>query len=142
MTTDFYNRNMFYGADSRTLRAAAILRKNMTKAELILWKKLKERKTFKTKFRRQHPVDIFIVDFYCHEYKLAIEIDGEIHNNEESNEYDLSRTAELKKFGIRVIRFSNDEVIYRIDHVISQILEMITELIPLQGGRGAKNKDM
>jgi very-short-patch-repair endonuclease len=131
MKTDFYNRNMFYGADAITLRAAGILRKNMTLAELILWKKLKDKKIFKSKFRRQHPVDIFIVDFYCHEYKLAIEIDGEIHNNEETKEYDLGRTAELKNYGISVLRFTNDQVIYNLDYVVTRILEVLTKLTPL-----------
>jgi len=59
---------MFYGANSGTLRAAAILRESMTLSERALWKKLKDRKIFKAKFRRQHPVAIFIVDFYCHEH--------------------------------------------------------------------------
>ncbi|HUX58726.1 MAG TPA: endonuclease domain-containing protein [Bacteroidales bacterium] len=122
---------MFYGADSTTLRAAAILRRNMTLSEFLLWKKLKDRKIFNTKFRRQHPVDIFIVDFYCHEYKLVIEIDGEIHNNKEVHEYDLNRSAELNKFGIRVIRFSNDQIIYKIDQVLTAINEVISELTPL-----------
>ena len=60
---------MFYGANAETFRAAGILRKNMTLAEIILWKKLKDKKLFSIKFRKQHPVGIFIVDFYCHEYK-------------------------------------------------------------------------
>ena len=117
MTTAFYNKNMFFGASAGTLRAAAILRKNMTKAELILWKKLKSKEIFNTKFRRQHPIDIFIVDFYCHEYKLVIEIDGEIHKDIESNENDLNRTAEFYRFGLRVIRFTNEEVISNISQV-------------------------
>jgi very-short-patch-repair endonuclease len=129
--TDFYNINMFYGANTGTLRAAAILRKNMTLPELILWKKLKDRKIFGTKFRRQHPVDIFIVDFYCHEYQLAIEIDGEIHNNHGVYEYDLGSTADLEKFGIKVIRFTNHQVINNIDLVTTKILKTLTELIPL-----------
>jgi very-short-patch-repair endonuclease len=123
--------NMYYGADSKTLRAAAILRKNMTLAELILWKRLKDRKMFNTKFRKQHPVYIFIVDFYCHEYKLVIEVDGGIHNNNELNEYDLSRTDELNRFGIKVIRFTNDQIVYNIDSVVNKILQTITELAPL-----------
>jgi very-short-patch-repair endonuclease len=131
MNTDFYNRNMFYGAGFDTLSAAAILRKNMTLSERILWKRLKDRNIFKTKFRRQHPVDIFIVDFYCHEYKLAIEIDGEPHNIEEAREYDLNRTSELERFGIKVIRFSNNQVINNIDIVIMKIQEILTELTPL-----------
>ena len=131
METDFYNKNMFYGANSRTLRAAGILRKNMTKAELILWKKLKDRGSFCSKFRRQHPVNIFIVDFYCHEYKLVIEIDGEIHNSKERSEYDLGRTAELEKFGLHVIRFTNMEIISNIDWVMIQIHNILQELAPL-----------
>jgi very-short-patch-repair endonuclease len=131
MKTDLSRINMFYGADSKTLRTAAILRRSMTLAELILWEKLKNKNIFKTKFRRQHPVDIFIVDFYCNEHKLVTEVDGEIHNNKELKEYDSGRTAELNKFGLRVIRFTNDQVLYNIDSVISKIQEVITEQTPL-----------
>ena len=131
MGTDFYNRNMFYGADSKTIRAAAMLRKNMTLAELILWKKLKDREVFHAKLRRQHPIDIFIVDFYCHECKLVIEVDGEIHYDKETIEYDLGRTAELNKHGLKVIRFTNEQVISNIDLVIIQIQSVLRVLAPL-----------
>ena len=123
--------NMFYGAEPSILRAAAILRKNMTLAEKILWKKLRDRKIFDVKFRKQHPVWIFIVDFYCHEYKLVIEIDGEIHNEEELIEHDLNRTAELNKFGLKVLRFTNDQILFNIDSVITEIHKNITEFTPL-----------
>src|SRR5665647_1400166 len=106
MKTNFYKISMFYGANSTVLRTAAILRKNMTLSEILLWNKLKDRKVFSIKFRKQHPIGIFIVDFYCHEYKLVIEVDGEVHYNEEVNEYDLGRTGELNNFGIRVIRLN------------------------------------
>ncbi len=122
---------MFYGAEPSILRAAAILRKNMTLAEKILWKKLRDRKIFDVKFRKQHPVWIFIVDFYCHEYKLVIEVDGDIHDEDEVNEYDLGRTAELNKFGLEVIRFTNDQILYDIDSVVSAIHKKITEFTPL-----------
>jgi very-short-patch-repair endonuclease len=131
MKTNFLKINMFYGANSITIRTAAILRKNMTLSEILLWKKLRDRKIFNTKFRKQHPIGMFIVDFYCHEYKLVIEVDGEVHNDKESGEYDLGRSAELNKFGIKVIRFTNDDVIYNIDSVITRILGVITELTPL-----------
>jgi len=124
-------KSMFYGADSKTFEAATILRKNMTLAELVLWKKLKDKTLFKDKFRRQHPVNLFIVDFYCHKYKLAIEIDGEIHKTDGMKEYDLNRSSELDKFGVTVIRFSNDEVIFNIASVITTIQKIITELAPL-----------
>jgi len=122
---------MFYGAGSKTFETAKILRKNMTLPELILWKRLKDKDLFKVKFRRQHPIDIFIVDFYCHECKLVIELDGEIHQENEKKEYDNGRTAELERFGIKVIRFSNYEILYNIDSVVTRIHKIITELTPL-----------
>jgi very-short-patch-repair endonuclease len=122
---------MFYGAEPNTLRTAAILRKNMTLAEKILWKKLKNRNIFNVKFRKQHPVWIFVVDFYCHEYKLVIEVDGEIHNEEEFKEHDLNRTAELNKFGLKVLRFTNDQILFNIDSIITEIHKNITEFTPL-----------
>lgn len=125
------NKPMFYGADPETFEAASILRRNMTLPERILWKKLRNRKLFKVKFRRQHPIDIFIVDFYCHELKLVIELDGEVHFNPESVEYDLGRSAELEKNGIKVLRFSNDQIYSDIDSVINEIQKKIIEYTPL-----------
>jgi very-short-patch-repair endonuclease len=124
METRIDNRSMFYGADSKTFGLARRMRREMTLAEMMIWKKLRDRNLFNTKFRRQHPVNIFIVDFYCHEYKLAIEIDGEVHQIEEIHEYDLNRSAELEKFGINVIRFTNDQVLNNIDIVILKIQEL------------------
>jgi very-short-patch-repair endonuclease len=122
---------MFYGASPVIIRAASILRKNTTLPEKILWKKLRDRKLFKVKFRRQHPVDIFIVDFYCHEIRLVIEIDGEIHETDEVKEYDSSRQASLEQHGLTVIRFSNHEVKFNLETVIKSIMEKVTELTPL-----------
>ena len=131
MKTIISRISMYYGADSDTLRAAHILRRSMTKAEAVLWKKLKDRKLFPTKFRRQHPIIIFIVDFYCHEYRLVIEVDGDIHNDEIANQYDLGRTEVLNKFGLKVIRFTNDQILYSTDTVITKIHHVITERTPL-----------
>lgn len=83
MRSRVIERNMFYGASRNIFEKASELRNNMTEAENLLWVELKNRKIFKVKFRRQHPIDIFIVDFYCHEFKLVIEIDGEIHLEKE-----------------------------------------------------------
>jgi very-short-patch-repair endonuclease len=99
--------------------------------EILLWKRLRNREIFKTKFRKQHYIEMFIVDISCHEFKLEIEVDGEVHYNEELNEYDSNRTAELNKFELKVIRFTNNEVIYNIDSVITRLLGVITKLIPL-----------
>ena len=74
-------RHMFFGAKKNIFLKAVELRNNMTMAESVLWEELRNRKNFRYKWRRQHPVDIFIVDFYCHRYKLVIEVDGEIHQN-------------------------------------------------------------
>ena len=122
---------MFYGANSDTIRVAAMLRRDMTLAERLLWEKLKDRKIFKTKFRRQHPIFIFIVDFYCHEYKLVVEVDGEIHLNKERHEYDLGRSAVLNGFEITVIRFTNGQVLNSIDFVVDKILDKLKVLTPL-----------
>ena len=86
MKSRVIERNMFYAASRNTFEMAHALRKNMTDAEKILWKRLKDKRIFKVKFRRQHPVDIFVLDFYCHELKLAIEVDGEIHLSTEARE--------------------------------------------------------
>ena len=122
---------MYYGADSETLRAAHILRRSMTKAEAVLWKKLRDRNVISIKFRRQHPVYNFIVDFYYHEYKLVIEVDGEIHNDEIASRYDLGRTEVLNNFGLKVIRFTNNQILYSLDSVIEKIQREITERTPL-----------
>ena len=91
----------------------------MTPVEKRLWFKLRNRKVANCKFRRQHPIDIFIADFYCHEKKLVVEIDGEIHNSQK--EYDLGRTAEMENYGIKVLRFTNNEV----ENDISKVIEKI-----------------
>ena len=72
------------------------LRKKQTEAEVLLWSKLKSRKCGGYKFRRQHPIRQYIADFYCHEQRLVIEVDGKIHLSKDQREKDLNRTAELE----------------------------------------------
>jgi very-short-patch-repair endonuclease len=127
MRSRVIERNMFYGANQSIFEKAHMLRKNMTPAERVMWDELKNRRTFKIRFRRQHPVDIFIVDFYCHEIKLAIEIDGEVHLQENVFEYDDGRTHDLEKYGIKVLRFTNVEVVNHRGRVIKMILKAITD---------------
>ena len=129
-------RTMFYGASPNTFDKARLLRNNMTEAEKIVWDKLKNRKVFNARFRRQHPIRSFIVDFYCHEYKLAIEIDGEIHLKTEVNEYDDGRSHDIEKFGIKILRFTNNEVFTNLNKIIEEILENIAVFEPPLGGRG------
>jgi very-short-patch-repair endonuclease len=95
----------------------------MTKAEAILWEHLRNSKLKGLKFRRQHPLDIFIADFYCHQKKLIIELDGGIHNIQEQKEYDEGRTFELEEKGFKILRFKNEEVINDIGSVLERILE-------------------
>lgn len=123
--------SMHYGANPATMRAAARLRKKLTLAEYLLWKKLSDKKLFSVKFRKQHPINIFIVDFYCHECKLVVEVDGEYHDEDDQVEYDLGRTSDLNNFGLKVIRFTNFEIINEIDQVIQKIHNAITEDTPL-----------
>jgi very-short-patch-repair endonuclease len=134
-------RTMFYGASRNTFDKARLLRNYMTEAEKIVWDKLKNRKVFRARFRRQHPIGIFIVDFYCHEYKLAIEIDGEIHLKNEVIEYDDGRTHDIEKLGIKILRFTNNEVFIDLKKVIEEILKTIAALEPPLGGRGQNNKE-
>ena len=119
------DKTMYYGAKPDTLEAARILRKSMTRTEKLLWDKLKGKQICRLRFRRQHPIDFFIADFYCHQIRLVVEIDGEIHNQQE--EYDDGRSAEMEKFDIKVIRFKNWEVENDIENVIIKIKNIVNE---------------
>jgi very-short-patch-repair endonuclease len=122
MTTD-----MHYGASKTIFQYAESLRKNMTMAEKIIWERLCKNQ-HGVRIRRQHPVWKYIADYYCHNLKLIIEIDGGIHLSKENKEYDIGREITLNQFGIEIIRFTNDQVINEIEHVIEVIDEKITEL--------------
>ena len=139
---DTFEYDFYYRAFAETKARAAELRKNMTTAEKVLWRQLRNRKVEGLKFRRQHPVDIFILDFYCHERKLAIEVDGEIHNQEDQREWDENRTFELNEFGIQILRFSNDEVISHTERVVDSINEFLQlckpHPQPFSGGEGSR----
>ena len=112
-------KSMYYGAKPFTIAAAKILRDNMTTCEKLLWERVKQKQICGLRFRRQHPIDFFIADFYCHEAKLVIELDGEIHNQQ--REYDDGRSAEMEKYSIKVIMFNNSEIENNIEEVIKKI---------------------
>ncbi|MBN2774888.1 MAG: endonuclease domain-containing protein [Prolixibacteraceae bacterium] len=120
------DKNMYYGATAITLKKAKKLRLNMTNAEKLLWEKLNRKQLLELRFRRQHPINIYIVDFYCHEYKLVVELDGGIHKSQK--DYDKSRSEDLGMFGLKVIRFKNSEVENDIDEVILKIKNSILNL--------------
>lgn len=102
------------------------LRNNPTKAEQFLWNFLKGKQLKNTKFRRQHSIGNFIIDFYCAEMKLAIEIDGDIHEKAEIKQNDKEKTETLNFYHIRILRFTNKEIFDNVNQVLKTIEENIT----------------
>ena len=96
-------------------------RRNATDAESLLWECLRGHQLGGYKFRRQHPAAGYVLDFYCPMVKLAIEVDGCVHNQKDQHEYDSQRTENLAHLGIKVIRFWNSEVLNDTDRVLLQI---------------------
>ncbi len=113
------------------------MRKNPTEAESILRKALKANAE-SLHFRRQHIIQDFIVDFFCYDKKLTIELDGGYHDVPEQKEKDSYRTSELNRLGYTEIRFRNEEVIGDIDNVIAKIKQTANTLPSLQGGAGRR----
>ena len=106
----------------------------MTKAEIILWSRLRSKKVNGYKFRRQQPIFDYIVDFYCDKLKLIVEVDGEIHAFSEETDYDVKRDKILKINGYNIIRLTNLEIETEIDSAINKIVSYISEnLSPSQG---------
>lgn len=99
---------------------ARVLRQHMTPAEALLWESLRARRLVGLKFRRQHPLGPYIVDFCCPEIRLIIEVDGEVHKDQ--REYDATRTEQIEHYGYHVVRFSNDAVIHEHAAVLDAIL--------------------
>ena len=108
------------------------LRNNMTKAEAILWRELKKRKMLGFKFRRQFGIGAYVVDFYCTELKLVIEIDGVTHCTDEEKEYDKRRESEIAQLDIKFIRFINPEIYDDLYNVLEKIKAKIVELKNLE----------
>ncbi len=117
---------MYYGAPARVFEYARQNRGKLTPAESVLWEAIKNKKLKGCKFRRQHPIGIFIVDFYCHEMALAIEIDGKYHEEEIQQEYDNNRTKLLEEAGIFELRFRNEEVLNDLNSVLAKIEQFIS----------------
>ncbi len=110
------------------LQHAREMRHPQTPAEATLWRALRDRRS-KHKFRRQHPIDKFIIDFYCAEAKLCIEVDGASHLAAEQKEYDAARTAYLEEQGYEVIRFTNNDVRYSLAAVVDAIMRTIETIV-------------
>jgi very-short-patch-repair endonuclease len=125
--------NMFYGASASTFRKAEQLRNTMTPTEKKLWNALSNKKINGFRFKNQHPISKFIVDFYCHKAKLVLEIDGNVHDELEQADYDIGRTFEIESFGLKLIRFTNDQIETRFEEVLKEITNRLLEESPLQG---------
>lgn len=129
-------RKMFYDAGPLLFERAKHLRNHLTDAEMKLWGYLRTH-PLGFKFRRQHPIGIYVVDFYCHACKLVVEADGSIHTLPHIQEYDLQRQQQLEAEGLTVARFTNHDILKRTEHVIIQINMILqTYLTPPSGGWG------
>ena len=106
------------------------LRTNMPKPEEILWQRIR-RKQLGVKFRRQHGIGRYIVDFYCAELNLVIEIDGDSHLSDEGKEKDIIRDAFMEALGIKVLRFTNEEVIKQTESVLERLFNLVRSSNPL-----------
>ncbi len=128
---DEVNREMEIWSRDKTpeviLGHAREMRKNPTEAEQLLWRALRGRNLSNLKFRRQQPMKGYILDFYCEAARLGVEADGEIHLGEQQKKYDQERTEYLAEYGIKIIRFTNDQIIKAMTEVLMSIEEEATK---------------
>ena len=109
------------------LRQARELRRKMTPPERTLWEQVRNRKFNGFKFRRQQVIEGFIVDFYCEEAKLCLEVDGDVHDEPDQKEMDKHRTAVFAARGIRVLRVRNEDVLRNKKEVLKSIFDNIAK---------------
>jgi very-short-patch-repair endonuclease len=123
------------------MQRARVLRNNMTRAESILWSRLRSKKIKGYKFRRQQPIFDYITDFYCDELRFVIEVDGEIHTDNKTS--DQKRENILRINGYHILHLTNLEIETTLDSTIEKIISFISEILsPLQGDHnGSKMKD-
>lgn len=133
----YHDESMWKGATRSTFNFAKQLRSNMTDAEKVLWEELRKNKLEGYKFRRQHPLQNYVADFYCHAIRLVIEVDGDNHLTKEQIKIDKERTEILNSNGIDIIRFTNKEVIEELDEVIKKIKKEIKIRATISPSRGS-----
>ena len=116
------------------------MRRVMTPSERVLWAELRNRQVMNTKFRRQHPFGQFILDFYAADVKLAIEVDGSVHNTPDQQAYDRWRDDILRAQGLTVLRFTNSEIdqhlVTALDRISTTIHHLRQQMAPLPSGEG------
>jgi very-short-patch-repair endonuclease len=113
--------------DPQLFDSARALRRDATPSEQLLWSRVRARRLAGFKFRRQHPMAPYVLDFYCAKARLAIEIDGEQHHRDPIDIRDAERTAALVARGVRVLRFTNEDVLARMDSVLEEILNALRD---------------
>lgn len=104
------------------------LRKNSTNSEDLVWRYLRNRQVLGYKFKHQYSVDYYVIDFYCSEIKLAVELDGASHLSNEQKLYDLNRQKYLESFGIKFLRISDDELFGNPNQAFKKIEQTIKNL--------------
>mgnify|MGYP001344903047 CR=1 FL=1 len=119
--TKFYNKQRYTEIRKK-------LRNNATNAEIILWKKIRNKQLYGYRFRRQFGIENYVVDFYCPSLRLVIEIDGFTHSEEKEIQYDLNRQRSLEDKGLRILRFQNSDIFNRLDEVLITIHRVCQEL--------------
>ena len=108
-----------------------ILRTNMTFCERLVWVFLRK-KQYGYRFLRQYSVDHYVIDFYCPKLKLAVEIDGDVHDLSEQKQYDKVRQGELEKFGITFVRITNEELLGNPNKAFAKIEEIIKPIVQIR----------
>lgn len=110
--------------DPQLLIFAKSMRHTATDAEQLMWQILRGKRFMNLKFRRQHVIKPYIVDFYCHEIGLVIELDGSQHGTDDAIEYDAERTKFLEALGLTVVRYWNQDVLGRKDVVLDHLWQI------------------
>ena len=114
--------------DPQLLVFAKTMRTNATDAESLMWQLLRAKRFMNLKFLLQHVIAPYIVDFYCHELGLVLELDGSQHNKEDGRAYDAERTKFLEALGLKVVRYRNYEVLEQTDVVLEDLWNICSEL--------------
>ncbi|NAR72142.1 endonuclease domain-containing protein [Acinetobacter haemolyticus] len=114
--------------DPQLLEFAKTMRSNATDAENLMWQFLRAKRFMNLKFRRQHVIAPYIVDFYCHELGLVVELDGSQHGTKDGKEYDTERTKFLEALDLKVVRYWNHDVLGRMDVVLEDLWRRCAEL--------------
>ncbi|CAD9195027.1 endonuclease domain-containing protein [Acinetobacter bohemicus] len=114
--------------DLQLLEFAKTMRHNATDAENLMWQILRAKRFMNLKFRRQHVIKPYIVDFYCHEIGLVIELDGSQHRTDDAIEYDAKRTKLLEALDLRVVRYWNHEFLKNTDVILENLWSICLKL--------------